>query len=269
MPPPRPANGTEVHLISLGAGVQSSTMALMAAAGEITPMPEAAIFADTQHEPPSVYAWLDWLTPRLPFPLIRISKGSLAETALRVRVSRNGNRYTSSSIPAFLHPTGMMPRQCTRDFKVRPIVATVRRLRKGRPVVQWIGISRDEAHRMKPSRVSWITHRWPLVELGLRRRDCLAWMKDHGFPVPPRSACVFCPYHSNGEWQRLQEKEPEAFEAAVTFEKNYQAAMQQTRRLRTIPFLHRSRVPLDRVRFGPDDQQPDLWGNECEGMCGV
>jgi len=33
------------HVISLGAGVQSSTMALMAAAGEITPMPDCAIFA--------------------------------------------------------------------------------------------------------------------------------------------------------------------------------------------------------------------------------
>lgn len=31
-----------VHIISLGAGVQSSVMALMAAAGEITPMPEYA-----------------------------------------------------------------------------------------------------------------------------------------------------------------------------------------------------------------------------------
>ena len=47
--------------VSLGAGVQSSAMALMAAAGEISPMPRAAIFADTQAEPDSVYRWLDWL----------------------------------------------------------------------------------------------------------------------------------------------------------------------------------------------------------------
>ena len=57
-----------LHIISLGAGVQSSTMALMAAAGEITPMPTCAIFADTQDEPASVYKWLDWLEPKLPFP---------------------------------------------------------------------------------------------------------------------------------------------------------------------------------------------------------
>ena len=31
------------HIISLGAGVQSSTMALMAACGELMPMPVAAI----------------------------------------------------------------------------------------------------------------------------------------------------------------------------------------------------------------------------------
>jgi hypothetical protein len=50
-----------IHILSLGAGVQSSTLALMAAAGEVTPMPTAAIFADTQDEPASVYRWLDWL----------------------------------------------------------------------------------------------------------------------------------------------------------------------------------------------------------------
>ena len=68
------------NYISLGAGVQSSAMALMAAHGEITPMPEAAIFADTQHEPEEVYAWLDWLKEQLPFPVHEVSKGDLLET---------------------------------------------------------------------------------------------------------------------------------------------------------------------------------------------
>jgi 3'-phosphoadenosine 5'-phosphosulfate sulfotransferase (PAPS reductase)/FAD synthetase len=63
-------------IISLGAGVQSSTMALMAKHGEITPMPEFAIFADTQSEPSSVYRWLDWLGQQLPFPIIRVTKGN-------------------------------------------------------------------------------------------------------------------------------------------------------------------------------------------------
>ena len=40
-----------IDILNLGAGVQSSTMALMAAHGEITPMPDVAIFADTGWEP--------------------------------------------------------------------------------------------------------------------------------------------------------------------------------------------------------------------------
>ena len=59
-----------MHIISLGAGVQSTTMALMAAHGEIEPMPDCAIFADTGDEPQAVYDHLAWLMSGnvLPFP---------------------------------------------------------------------------------------------------------------------------------------------------------------------------------------------------------
>jgi hypothetical protein len=44
-----------MRILSLGAGVQSTTMALMAAVGEIADKPDAAIFADTGWEPKAVY----------------------------------------------------------------------------------------------------------------------------------------------------------------------------------------------------------------------
>jgi len=69
------------NVISLGAGVQSSTIALMAAHGEIAPMPDAAIFADTQAEPVSVYRWLDWLETQLQFPVHRVTAGNLSLVA--------------------------------------------------------------------------------------------------------------------------------------------------------------------------------------------
>ena len=64
-------DGRALHVISLGAGVQSTTLALMAAHGEIEPMPDAAIFADTGAEPPEVYEHLEWLRGGnvLPFPV--------------------------------------------------------------------------------------------------------------------------------------------------------------------------------------------------------
>ena len=82
------------HYISLGAGVQSSTMALMFACGELTPMPDAAIFADTKAEPQSVYHWLTWLQKRLPFPVHIVAKGNLADDQLAVHHRKdNGESY--------------------------------------------------------------------------------------------------------------------------------------------------------------------------------
>jgi 3'-phosphoadenosine 5'-phosphosulfate sulfotransferase (PAPS reductase)/FAD synthetase len=65
-------------VISLGAGVQSSTMALMAADGEL-PKPDCAIFADTGNEPKAVYRYLEFLKKVLPYPIYKVSKGNITE----------------------------------------------------------------------------------------------------------------------------------------------------------------------------------------------
>ncbi len=262
------------HIISLGAGVQSSTMALMAKHGEITPMPDCAIFADTQAEPQSVYKWLDWLEKQLPFPVRRVTRGSLAEVATTVRTSRNNLQYTKGAIPAFIinqqGRTGLMMRQCTADFKITVIQQEIRRLRENKETfVQWIGISRDEAHRMKPSQLAYVENRWPLIEQYKTRNDCLDWMEAKGYPEPPRSSCVFCPYHNDNEWRRLKQDEPLEFEKAVQFEKQYQISMSKVSNFRGTPYMHRSCMPLGEIDFDRPSNQPSLFGNECEGVCGV
>lgn len=262
-----------VHFLSLGAGVQSSTMALMAEDGEITPKPEAAIFADTGDEPQSVYRWLDWLETRLSFPVHRVRRGVLSDSACDLRTSKSsGNKYLKTPIPVFYtvsgQKAGLGRRHCTLDFKIEPIRRKMRELRNGRPTVTWIGISTDEAHRMKPSRDKWNTHIWPLIDRNISRHDCLLWMERRGLPKPPRSACVYCPYHSNAEWRRLKLQEPEAFERAVQFERRLQAQSAKATAITGVPFLHRSYMQLDKADFSEDPQQ-DFFGNECEGMCGV
>ena len=279
---------TPYNFLSLGAGVQSSTIALMAKHGEITPMPDAAIFADTQAEPASVYKWLDWLEPQLPFPVIRVTRGDMTSESLIIKDRKDGTgRWSKSLIPAFIQnkdgSKGIMGRQCTYSYKVEQLERAarlhgkVKRGQKNVTVTQWIGISWDEIQRIKPSRVAWSQHRWPLVELRMGRRDCLKWMESHGYPKPPRSACVYCPFHSDNEWRRLRDQEPEEFQRAIRFEKDLQAVKAKTERMRGVPFLHPSCVPLDQVDLSTDIErgQLSLWldeqsfGNECEGMCGV
>jgi len=131
------------HILSLGAGVQSSALALMATASEIEPMPDAAIFADTESEPQSVYDWLDWLEPRLPFPVYRVSAGSLERSALEMKTTTDGRLYSRTAVPVFTQNThtgevGKVPlRTCTRDYKIRPIIKQTRRIAGRDAIVQW------------------------------------------------------------------------------------------------------------------------------------
>ena len=177
-----------VKILSLGAGVQSTTLALMAEHGEIE-KPVAAIFADTQAEPKEVYIFLDWLEKQLPFPVHRVTKGNMTEAMMTFKTSKDGRIYTKSMIPAYTQAPdgtiGLLGRSCTADYKIAPILKNLRRLCKIKrgekqvQITQWIGISYDEIQRMKPSRDAWTQHRWPLIEREMRRHDCIAWLERH------------------------------------------------------------------------------------------
>ncbi|NJM39336.1 MAG: hypothetical protein HC853_00485 [Anaerolineae bacterium] len=160
-------------------------------------------------------------------------------------------------------------RQCTSDYKIVVIQRKARELAGREPIQMAIGISLDEVVRAKPSRHKAITNVFPLLfEKRMRRADCVDWMARQGYPPAPRSACVFCPFHSNLEWRHMRESEPDAFADAVAFEHRYQAAWAQKHMPTAVPFLHRSGEPLDTVDLTPN-VQPSLWDEECEGYCGV
>ena len=273
-----------IHVLSLGAGVQSSTLALLAAHGEVTPTPALAIFADTGWEPPAVYAWLKWLEKQLPYPVERVSNGNIRtdNVTARVRgVKANGERW--ASLPFFTRGPGderegRTTRQCTSEYKIQPIERYLRREviglkpRQRAPktvqIVQWRGISTDEASRMKPSRHPWMTVRYPLaMDLGMSRHDCMAWMARHGYPEPPRSACIGCPFHSDHEWRRMRDEAPADWADAVEFD----AEIRHAGGMQRPTYLHRQCVALDEVDLStPSDHgQLGLWGEECEGMCGL
>ena len=271
-----------MRLISLGAGVQSSVLALMAERGVI-PKVDGAIFSDTQSEPASVYSWLDRLEEMVSFPIYRVTAGSLIKDETRIRVSgKSGKKYLKGSIPAFvLNPDGgkgLLGRKCTTDYKVIPIQREVKRLagvkRSAGKVLAsvLIGISWDEVRRMKHSRVPYIVNEWPLIDMRMTRTGCLDWMKKNGYPVPPRSSCLMCPFHSDEEWSRLKSEEPLEFARAVEFERQMHIAQKEQDTLRGVPYLHASCQPIDTVDFSAGKagmQQLDMFENDCEGLCGV
>lgn len=240
-------------------------------------MVDAAIFADTQWEPKGVYKWLDWLERQLPFPVHRVTAGSIRESIVN-KQNTTGGRF--ASIPWHIQmPDGsasMGRRQCTREYKIAPIIKAKRSLlgyapRQRIPVGSCetlMGISTDEASRMKDSREPWNRNVFPLIEMGMSRADCLAWMERHGYPQPPKSSCVGCPFHSDREWRRIKDQDPEGWADVLALD---ELIRHPVRGLRGQQFMHRKLLPLAKIDFSTPEElgQTNLFEMECEGLCGV
>lgn len=263
------------RIISLGAGVQSTTMALMAAHGELGPMPDAAIFSDVGDEPEPTYEHLRWLmSPNvLPFPVHIAGRGTLSERVL------SGDKQART--PLFVRmkgKLGMINRQCTRNFKVRPIREKTRELLGVTPrayidpgsVEAWIGISTDEIFRMRPSGLKYITNRHPLIEARMSRQDCLTWLDAKGYPRPPKSSCWHCPYRSNDQWRDQRDNHPAEWAKAVAFDHAVRSPA-MVNLYGAEGYVHRTGVPLDQADLSTPGErgQLNLFLNDCEGMCGV
>ncbi len=101
---------------------------------------------------------------------------------------------------------------------------------------------------MRYSSERWRINRHPLIELHKTRVGCLEWMRQYGYPEPPRSACVGCPYRSNEEWRWLRDNEPESWNEAVEFDR----VIRKCGGMRGDVFLHAARIPLDEVDLRTD-----------------
>ena len=327
-----PADPT-LRLLSLGAGVQSTVLALMTADGTL-PKVDAAIFADTGWEPLRVYEHLNRLRPVLEdagIPLYVVSKGNLRSDALdpehryasvpyfvkgpcqvcdatgavaglqfgadvpddnpEVRRVRKALGLKPGTPHATFGPyTGVCPRcrgngrqdgmgrrQCTAEYKLGPINRQVRvmlgaaapgyrRVPKGRVAEQWIGFSTDEIHRVSDNNgVSYVRKRYPLLELGMNRKDCQRWLTARGWGATAKSACVGCPYHGNAQWRDVRDNWPDEWADAVEFDEQIRKGGARGLPLNGEAFLHRSRLPLaiapiDRVtRQEWADLTPDIF----------
>lgn len=252
-----------LRILSLGAGVQSTTLLVLAANGELDV--DAVVFADTGWEPRAVYAHLWKLAETYgdQVPIVVDSAGDLRADALR--------EGRAVSLPVFTKRSdgteGRTLRQCTHEYKTAVVRRVARRLgggpnRADRPVTMLLGISWDEIQRMKPSDVAYVTVEWPLIDLRWRRGDCLAYLAKHQWSAP-RSACVGCPAHGDAHWRRIPDDELDDSEA---FERELQA----TTALVQVPYLHRSLRPIREV-VDLLRAQGDLFdydeADECGGGC--
>ena len=183
---------------------------------------------------------------------------------------------------------GRLRRQCTSEYKIVPIEREIRimllemglatetkngaiRVKKGVEVESWLGITLDEVQRMKPSRHRWLCHRWPLIEKRMTRADCVHWYKQRGRPVPRKSSCRRCPFHSDAYWLDMKQNQPEDWQEVVAFDHDLRTPAPNGRlRLAATAkgtlYLHRSLLPLDEVSLR-HEQQSALFDGCDAGFC--
>ena len=255
--------------------MQSTALYLMSSMRQFE-RADVAIFSDPMAEHPDTYKLVDWLlqwskecADAIP---IHIVKKSIIKDILK---GKNTTGQKMVALPLFVDTDkgGMMRRQCTQDYKIEPVKQKVRELyglkpRQRMPMTEmWLGITIDEAQRMKDSRNPRIKNRYPFMEMAMNRSDCMHFMRDNGFPIPRKSSCIFCPYSSDGTWADIKENNPKVFNIAVKIDKSVRNCM-EIRKDNNPAYLHKSMKPLNEVIFKHEDQV-DMFGNECEGHCGL
>jgi hypothetical protein len=293
----------ELHVLNLGAGVQSTTLYLLSQMGKIQ-LFDAAIFADTQDEPgaeerrrglpdppESVYAHLDWLDSLGGVQILRRTKGCLSADLIRGENS-TGQRF--ATIPAFTAATegernpGQTRRQCTKEYKIEVIERAIRRellrlepkqrVPKGITVFQYIGISWDERSRAfdiqrRFTRDNWQV-RFPLLDLngthvpGWTRIDCETFLEKHVPHTVHGSSCIHCPYHDDVEWRRVLNM-PVSGERLIQIDEALRIPGRVVNRnLEQKLYLHRTCKPIADVDLNPKRNQSGFIF-ECEGGCGL
>jgi len=247
--PPVPSTEGEptITILSWGVGVQSTAMAAMVALGDLPPV-DIVIHIDTGWERKPTIASRDWYTAWL------LDHGVNVETHKGQYDVKLDGAAAHRHIPLWT-TGGPLTRQCTREYKIRPMRRRVRELmgyhRSDPPhppkgsVEQWIGITTDEAKRESESRVAYVVKRYPLLEKGLSRQDCVTYLEEHGLPVPVRSHCACCPLQTAREWLEVKREDPEGWEDLIAFDEYVRDNPLLGKGVRTAElFVYVGRIPL-------------------------
>jgi hypothetical protein len=207
------------RILSYGGGLDS--FAMLVEAIRRGDRPDVVVFVDVGHpddpgEWPSTYRHVR----EVAMPLCAregIEFVTIDSSSYPVRDAR--------SLFAWLEARHQIPvagpnRICTRVAKVERFERwAADRFGVGAELEVWIGFeSGEEARAAKDpnaggegSSAIVRKNRFPLIEWGMCRCRCEAAVRAAGYPVPRKSACVFCPYGSKGDWQTLARELPETF----------------------------------------------------------
>lgn len=261
----------QIRAISYGGGVQSTAMLVLAASREIDfPLALFANTGDDSEHPDTLAYFRDVAAPYAVahgIELVELRRRK-RDGSVETLMGRLTDPTSSVGIPVRMSTGAPGNRNCTIDFKIKVIAKELKRrgATPADPAVCALGISMDEFHRMRSnSGIPYETLAYPLIERNMTRQDCVNLIASEGLPVPPKSSCWFCPYHTLGAWRVMARKKPDLFARSVALER-----MLNDRRTalgKDAVFLTSRLIPLGEAIS--DDGQMDLFPESCDigGYC--
>lgn len=268
----------ELRAFSYGGGVQSTAALVLAARGVIDfPLFCFANVGEDSELPATLRYVQD-----VAIPYAEANGVELVEVR---RTKRDGTPETlvgriktakkSVPIPVRMgHDGAPGNRTCTADFKIRVIEKELKRrgATEEKKATVGLGISLDEWHRAgsaEDPRSPVQLREYPLLEARITRDAARQIILDEGLPMPQRSACFFCPFHSREEWRRLARLHPDKFAEAVQLERILHDRGKQLGRGEF--FLTRYGVPLDELFDGNEltlfEDEADDAACDAAGYC--
>lgn len=239
--------------------MQSAAIAALIVQGKLRP--DLACIIDTEREQSTTWTYMDCV--------IAPALASVGVTLHRVRKSEyepkdlyGGTDNKVLLLPVFTTKNGDVgkkPTFCSSYWK-REVVKRWANSHGVKAVDTWLGISVDEMQRVqKDNGGKWKT-RYPLIEMGMNRGDCIALVRRMGWPDPPRSSCYMCPNHTAQEWRDIRDNKPLDWQKAIMLER-------EIRRSDPHAFFHHDCVPLDQADL--DERNGILFSHCDSGMCFV
>lgn len=220
------------------------------------------IFSDTGNEFPQTYAHGEKVKElckkhRIPFYWLTPDMGFHGPTWPSLQGQFERNRRVFSKI---------FPKSCTDNLKIKPFhraldahIGKTYQLPHGHgmrghtsfakyygKINVWIGFAKGEESRMrtepfteKYKQVA-INHIYPLIDLGMGRKECQEYIKECGMEVPIPSNCMMCPFLLEQEIVYLHRFHPETLEQWAKYEAD--------------------KIEKDRLKGHPDEKNLGVWG---------
>lgn len=203
-------------IVSYGGGTNSTAMLVgLLERGE---RPDAIVFADTGSEKPHTYGHVllvsEWCATH-GFPAVETVKGS------QPRQLEDGSLEAECLRLGCLPSRAMGFGACSQKWKIDPFNKWLRAKGLTEKPTKLIGFDFDEPERAEraPAEEPLCLRRYPLIEWGWGREECVAAIDRAGLPQPGKSACFMCPSSKKHEILTLRDQYPELLDRALEIER--------------------------------------------------